>query len=181
PWNRLGTLYEDHLARYQEAEAAYLKAIQLDENDILPKLNLLFMYRDKLNQLNKAKALFSEMKEPAEFIDSYWLNASLFALYDKNLGIATTHLLQALQITKGTLPATTQDDWWRYAAVTVRLGYGQAILDALQEHGYDLLLRPYYVAIQSLLVKDSNAFLDSIAVEIREVAADLAERIRRYM
>lgn len=180
-WNLLGVLYTRHLGNCEEAEKAYKRAIELDEMSINPKLNLIFLYRDKMNRLQEAKALFDASGEPNGAKDNYWLNAALFALYDKNRGIAEKYLLQALEYTDGKFPITTQDDWWRFAAVTIRLGYGQAILEVLQQHGFDVVLRPYFVAIQSLLAKDSNAFLNSIAAEVREVAADLAERIKRFM
>ncbi|WP_373331470.1 tetratricopeptide repeat protein [Salmonirosea aquatica] len=180
-WNNLGNLYQDYLRKYEEAEAAYLRASELDLNNESSRINLLFLYRDKMHLFDKAKMLYEAMDEPKDGKDSYWLNASLFALYDKNLGIAEKHLLQALHYTEGKLPPNTQDDWWRFAAVSINLGYGQAILEVLQQNGYDVILRPYFVAIQSLVAKDSTAFLNSIAAEVREVAADLAERIKRFM
>jgi hypothetical protein len=134
-----------------------------------------------MDRLNEAKVLFEELSEPNEAADSYWLNASLFALYDKNQGIAEKHLLHALQTTEGELPPHTQDDWWRFAAVALRLGYGQAVLDILQKNGYEIQLRPYYVAIQSLIEKEGTAYLNSIAAEVREVATDVAGRIKRFM
>jgi tetratricopeptide (TPR) repeat protein len=181
PWNGLGNLYQDHLEKFEEAEIVYRYVIDLEKKNIYPKLNLIFLYRDKMDRLNEAKVLFEELSEPNEAADSYWLNASLFALYDKNQGIAEKHLLHALQTTEGELPPHTQDDWWRFAAVALRLGYGQAVLDILQKNGYEIQLRPYYVAIQSLIEKEGTAYLNSIAAEVREVATDVAGRIKRFM
>lgn len=180
-WNNLGNLYQDHLGRYEDAERAYLQAMEIDGRNVNLKLNFIFFYRDRLNRIDEAKSIFKEMEEPDIATDSYWLNASLFDFYDANLGLAKINLLKGLKATGGSLPTDTQDDWWRFASVSIRLGYGQAILEVLKENGYDVILRPYYLAIQSLMEKNSEAFLNSIAVEVREVAADLAERIKRFI
>ncbi len=179
-WDELGSLYHDHLERYEEAEQAYLKSIEINKENISPKMNLVFLYRDKMHLVGKAKELFKKISDSEE-LDSYWLNASLFELYEDNLGKAKVYLSEALKTIAADGFFEDQNNWWRYAAVSIQLGCGQTVLDTLQEHGYNMILRPYYVAIQSLLVKDSTAFLNSIAAEVREVAADLAERIKRYM
>jgi len=180
-WNGLGNLYQSHLGKYEESERAYLKATEIDGEDVTAKMNLIFLYRDKMDRVEEARKIFELMGVPDEVEDSYWLNASLFELYDSNLGTAKEHLFKALKITNGRFPVITQDDWWRYAAVSIRLGYGEAVLDTIKENGYDIELRPYYVAIQSLIIEHGTAFLNSIAVEIRDVAEDIAERIKRFM
>jgi tetratricopeptide (TPR) repeat protein len=181
PWNVLGNLYQDHLRRYEEAEQAYLKSIELDELYAPPKHNLIFLYRDKMNRLAEAKVLFEVLKPKDGFMDSYHLHATLFALYDQNLGIAAEHLEKALSYTDGRLPHYTQDDWWRFAAVAHRLGYGKVVLDTFARTGYDIQLRPYYEALKALGEKDPTAYLNSVAVEVREPAGMILEWIRRYI
>lgn len=179
-WNALGGLYHDYLNIYTKAEEAYKKAISLDKDHAFPKLNLIFLYRDKMNRLEDAKAIFEELAIKEYFEDSYWLNATLFALYDKNVGTARDELRKALEKTHGNLPVNTRDDWWRFAAVASSLGHAQFILDVLKEGGYDITLKPYYIALQATLEKDSQAFLNSIAVEVREPAAFILEKIKKY-
>jgi len=180
PWNALGGLYHDHLNNYTKAEEAYKKAISLDKDHAYPKLNLIFLYRDKMNRLEDAKAIFEQLAIKDYFEDSYWLNATLFALYDKNVGIAGDELRKALEKTNGKLSVETRDDWWRFAAVASKLGHAQFVLNVLKENGYDIILKPYYIAIQATLEKDSQAFLNSVAVEVREPAAFILEKIRKY-
>jgi len=186
PWNSLGNLYQDHLNRYADAEHAYQKVLSIDPayNYAKPcnyaKHNLIFLYRDKMNRLAEAKAVYETLQPEDGATDTYYLHATLFDFYDKNAGIASENLQKALAQTDGKLPPDTQDDWWRFAAVAHRLGYGGEGLQTLETSGYDVQLRPYYEAIKALGEKDSAAYLNSLAAEVREPAGVILERIRRY-
>ena len=81
---------------------------------------------------------------------------------------------------ESTLPESTQDDWWRFGAVVVKLGYGNWLLAILEEKGYDIILSPYYVAIKAMTEKDADGYLNSKAVEIREPARKLIEIMQKY-
>lgn len=179
-WNRLGNLYQDNLQKYKEAEYAYLEAIAIDENQNIATYNLVFLYRDKLNELKKAQHYFDELEIIPEVEDSYWLNKSLFDLYDRNEGIAKENLEKALNKLEKTLPINTQDDWWRFGAVVIKLGYGNWFLSILEENGFDTILAPYYVAIKALTEKDSEGYLNSKAVEIRDPARKIMEIMKKY-
>jgi tetratricopeptide (TPR) repeat protein len=180
PWNELGNLYQDHLQRYEEAERAYLRTIELGGAGDSPQHNLISLYRDKMNRVAEAKAIFENLQE-THLPDTYHLHATLFALYDHNLGIASEHLEKALGYTDGRLSLETQDDWLRFAAVAHRLGYSGMALDTLVRTGYDIQLRPYYEALKALGEKAPTAYLNSVAVEVREPAGMILEWIRRYM
>ncbi len=179
-WNSLGNLYQNHLKKYSEAENAYLKAIHFDENFAYPKYNLVFLYRDKLNKLKEAKELFESITDNSELKDSHFLNKALFAYYEKNAGIAKGFIIEALNEIDDSLPSDTQDDWWRTAATIVKLGYGTHFLQTLAENGYDVILRPYYVAIHALIQKNPDLFFNSIAAEVREPAKKILEMMKRY-
>jgi tetratricopeptide (TPR) repeat protein len=179
-WNRLGNLYQDNLQKYKEAENAYLEAIAIDENQNIATYNLVFLYRDKLNELKKARHYFDELEIIREVEDSYWLNKSLFDLYDRNEGIAKENLEKGLNKLEITLPINTQDDWWRFGAVVIKLGYGNWFLSILEENGFDTILAPYYVAIKALTEKNSEGYLNSKAVEIREPARKIMEIMKKY-
>ena len=179
-WNTLGNLYHNHLRKYSEAEYAYLKAIDIDENFAYPKYNLVFLYRDNLNKLKEAKDLFESIPDNKELKDSHFLNKALFAYYEKNAGIAKGFIIEALDEIDNSLPSNTQDDWWRTAATIVKLGYGTHFLQTLSENGYDVILRPYYVAIQALIRKNSDLFFNSIAAEVREPAKKILEMMKKY-
>jgi len=179
-WNNLGNLYQNHLGQYQESEKAYLKAIELDKSDDYPKYNLVFLYRDKLNRLEEAKTLFNTIPVSEELKDTHLLHQALFAYYDANAGIAKEFLLEALQLVKNGLPSNTQDDWWRAGAIAVKLGYGTHFLQTLAENGFDIILKPYYVAIQALMQPNPELFFNSIATEVREPAKKIMEIITKY-
>lgn len=179
-WNSLGNLYHNHLRKYLEAENAYNKAIEIDENFAYPKYNLVFLYRDNLNKLKEAKELFESITDDEKLKDSHFLNKALFAYYEKNAGIAKGFIVEALDEIDDFLPSNTQDDWWRAAATIVKLGFGTHLLQTLSENGYDVILRPYYVAIQALIRKNPDLFFNSIAAEVREPAKRILEMMRKY-
>lgn len=179
-WNNLGNLYQDHLQKNEGAEKAYLKAIELDPDLFVPKYNLVFLYRDKMNKAKEAEELFDSLNLESEIEDSYWLNKSLFELYKRNEGIAKECLEKALNKLEKMLPFNTQDDWWRFGAVVLKLGFGNWSLTILEEKGFDTILAPYYVAIKALTEKDSEGYLNSKAVEIREPARKIMEIMKKY-
>ncbi len=179
-YNCLGNLYQDNLQEYEKAEKAYLKGIELNNNDLYSKYNLVFLYRDKLNELIKAEQYFNELEVIPELEDSYYLNKSLFELYKRNEGIAQEYLEKALKKIDSNFPDNTKDDWWRYGGVVTKLGYGNWCLKILEENGFDTILAPYYVAIKGITEKDSEGYLNSKAVEIREPARKIMEIMKKY-
>ena len=179
-WNCLGNLYQDYLKRNEDAEVAYRNAIDLDNDLIIPKSNLVFLLRDKLNNYTEAEIMFNTIKDIREVVDSYWLNKTLFELYKQNKGIANDYILKALEKIKDLLPQNTQDDWWRFGAVASKLGYGKWFTDILEEKGFDIVLSPYYVAIKAMNEKDTDGYLNSKAVEIREPARKIMEIMKSY-
>ncbi|CAD0000730.1 tetratricopeptide repeat protein [Flavobacterium salmonis] len=179
-WNILGNLYQDHFQNYDKAEKAYKKAIELKLDSSVPKYNLVFLYRDKMNRYVEAHEYFSKLEIDEKVADSYWLNKTLFELYNRNEGIAKEYVEKAFSKLELCLPFTTQDDWWRFGSVTVKLGYGNWFLSILEENGFDTILAPYYVAIKALTEKDSEGYLNSKAVEIRDPARKIMEIMEKY-
>lgn len=178
--NTLGNLYLDHLQEYEKAESCFLNAIKINPESVSARYNLVFLYRDKMNKLNEAKDLFDSLEVSKEIEDSYWLNKSLFELYNRNEGIGKEYLVNALRKLNDCLPEMTQDDWWRFGAVVNKLGYGNWLLQILEENEYDTILAPYYVAIKALTEMDSEGYLNSKAVEIREPARKIMEIMKKY-
>lgn len=179
-YNSLGNLYQDYLAEYKKSEEAYLNSINHDKENYVAKYNLVFLYRDKMNKVDDAEKIFKELKEEKDFEDSYWLNKSLFELYKKNQGLAKDHLLKSFERINNQLPNNTQDDWWRFGGVVTKLNYGNWLLQILEENDFDTILAPYYVAIKALTEKDSEGYLNSKAVEIREPARKIMEIMKKY-
>jgi tetratricopeptide (TPR) repeat protein len=180
-WNGLGNLYQDYLHEFQKAEQAYLKALYIDKDNKVVQYNLVFLYRDKLQRTKEAKDLFESIEIEKGVEDSHCINEALFALYDRNEGIAALHLQKALSVIKDKLPNKTQDDWWRFAAIVHQLGYGNWLLTQLEINQFDIILAPYYVAIKALSEKNSEGYLNSKAVEIRESARLVLEKIKAVL
>jgi Flp pilus assembly protein TadD len=180
PWNGLGYLYQSHLGKYVEAEVCYKKAISLDNTFIQPKHNLFILWRDKMNELDKAKALFDTFEVSEEAKDSYYLNKALFSFYEKNIGIAEDFLKKAINHLDKCLLPFLNSDWYQSAAIIIKLGYGTNLLTILSSNGHDIILRPFYVAIEALTKKEEDLFLNSIAAEVREPAKKIMEMMKKY-
>jgi hypothetical protein len=58
PWNNLGKLLQAHLERYVEAEAAYRKAIELDEKSAVPWNGLGNLLQDHLQRYSEAETAY---------------------------------------------------------------------------------------------------------------------------
>jgi len=114
-------------------------------------------------------------------MDSYLLHQSLFQFYEKNIGYGLTNIKKALRVIKEGFSYKTKDDWYRFGAISAKLGYGQEVLDTLKEQGFDQVLRPYYIAIKAMIVKDAKGYLNSVAAEIREPAKKIHEYMKNYV
>ena len=58
PWINLGNLLQNHLQRYEEAEAAYRRAIALDEKFAAPWINLGYLLQNHLQRYEEAEATY---------------------------------------------------------------------------------------------------------------------------
>jgi tetratricopeptide (TPR) repeat protein len=126
PWIGLGNILFDYFANYEEAKRAFLKAIEIDKVSIYPKANLVFLYRDKLNDISEALKLFEETKDGylIENVQaSAYLHEAIFALYNKNWGTSADFWKQALNQIEDKIPRRTQDDWQRSVAIAVKFGF----------------------------------------------------------
>ena len=181
-WNGLGNLYAGKLGKYAEAEEAYRKAISLEPSEVFYKYNLVFLLRDKLNKIKEAKELFGSIIFNKTLEDSHYLNQSLFAFYDGNTGIATELLQKAIETIKNEkLPNETIDDWYRALSVIIKLGFGNVLLQILTKNNWELIMRPFYIAIEAIIKKDEELFLNSVAAEVREPARAIMEQMIRFM
>jgi len=179
--NSLGNLYQDNFKKYLDAEVAYKKAIRIESNENCAKYNLTFLLRDKLNKLEEAKELFSSINITKELNDSHCLNEALFALHEKNIGLAESFLQKAFIEIGDKLPTNTEDDWYRASATFIKMGYGSNLLQVLSQNDYDTILRPFYVAIQFLTNKEQPLFFNSIAAEVREPAKKIVEILKNLI
>jgi len=187
------------LKNKKEAAFAYEKARSINPKELIFKFHLTFLYRDKLNEMNKAIELFNEIEQEInkdknkKFVNRYFLNKTLFDLHNRNEGLAKEHLLQAFEVLEkeNNIASIAKEYWWRrLASVVLDLGYGSWLLAILEEKGYDIVLSPYYTAIQALEIekqdskngeRDAEIYLKNRAVEISEPAREIIKKIRKYM
>lgn len=185
---------------YKEATLAYETSLLIDKDQLSPKLSLLFLYRDKLDKMNRAIELFNSINEKniheeenKILIMLYYLHSTLFALYNQNKGIAKDSLLQAFDILekkdKVSLIAN-HHSWVKFGSIIIKLNYGSWLLTILEEKGYDTILSPYYTAVKALDIMkqdskkgnvDAEIYLKNRAIEISDPARLIIEKMKRYM
>jgi tetratricopeptide (TPR) repeat protein len=183
PFNELGNLFQDFLADYEQAKKYYLKALEIDEKDIFPKANLVFLFRDKLDKVELSYSLFQETKEEYDKYmvqDTAYLHDAIFAVYNKNWGLAVEFWEQALKQIGDIVPSFTEIDWQRSAAVAVKLGYGKNLMELLEETGHSRIFRPFYEAIKALTLNDEDYLRTQVAAEVREVALAMYAYMKKY-
>jgi tetratricopeptide (TPR) repeat protein len=195
-WNQKGqTLIE--LRDYPAAADAYTQSIEIDPEYILSKFHLIFLYRDKLDEMSKAAALFNSIdenkineKEGIFFVCRYYLHKTLFELYNTNKGLAREYLLQAFDIleSEGKISSVANMYWWiRFGSVVINLGCSSWLLAVLEEKDYNIVLSPYYTAIQAMAIeqqdgkKDAETYLNNQAVEISNPAKIIVEKMKKYL
>jgi len=197
-WSSIGYALIE-LKNYEQAALAYEKSRLIKPEELLFNFHLTFLYRDKLKEMNKATELFNEIEqkinndENKKFVSRYYLHKTLFELYNQNRGSAKEYLSQAFEVLEkeNKIASLANEYWWtRFGGVVLDLGCGSWLLTILEEKGYDIVLSPYYTAIQSLEIEkqdskngkeEAEIYLKNRAVEISEPASEIIEKIRKYM
>jgi len=183
------------LQKYSDAAIAYKQSIEADNEDLSSKFNLIFLYRDKLNEMDKAKKLFSSIDENKinkneNFDYRYRLHKALFELYKENNGLAREYLLQAFKILEKKDKISSianMYSWIRFGSVVIKIGCSSWLISILEEKGYNIVLSPYYTAIKALKIEQQDGrmnaeiYLNNRAVEISNPAKIIIEKMRKYL
>jgi hypothetical protein len=133
-----------------------------------------------------------EINENEFYVRYYLLNKALFELYNQNKNLAKEYLLQAFGTYKNEdeMMSIANSGWWtKFASVVNKLNCGSWLLAILEEKGYDVVLSPYYTAIQALEIEQQNSksgkeeaeiYLKNKAMEISGPAKGIIEGIKKY-
>ena len=181
PWNRLGNLYQDQLNDPNKAENCYQQAIDLGDN--MAKYNLIFLFIKEQKDYSAVIHQIQKLSSKEQLTGTNNLINSYLSYNDRNYGKAKDYLLAALNTINDSLPNQTQDDWYRIAALIVRLDYkaGKHYVETIKESGYDVILRPYYEAIIGLMEKNANLYFNTIAAELRVPAREILDYMKKYL
>jgi len=198
-WNNKGYALIE-LKKFTDAVYAYEKAIEIDPERLLPKFFLSFLYRDKLNEINKAMEIFNSINEEEINDDKnknlscyYYLNKALFELYNQNKGLAKEYLLQAFMFfeKEDKIMSIASNNWWaKFGSVVTKLCCGSWFLAILDEKGYNTVLSPYYTAIKALEIEQQDSksgqenaeiYLKNKAIEISDPAMKIIEKMKKYL
>jgi tetratricopeptide (TPR) repeat protein len=178
-WNSLGILLSDFFSRHQEAELCFKKITSILPGDTYASSNLVFLYRDMMNRIQEAKESLAHIKSWNGVEDSFNIHHALFAAYESNWEMARANLHKAHEAAKWQLPPDTCDDWFRAAAVLLKLGYGPQYVEAIREWEAeeDVSMPPWFAAIDAH-VKGDRRYLLNIAPEVRTVAETIYDQIQ---
>ena len=182
------------LKMYREAVEIWELFLFNDSVRLIATFHLIFLYRDKLGKMERAVELFNSIDEQKANLEKfaaycYYLNKAGFELYNQNKGLAKESLLQAFDIIErfDELATISNGHWWiKFSYIVVKLGYTSWLLEILEEKGYDIVLSPYYTAIEATEIEkqskeDAEIYLNNRPVEISEPAREIVEKIRKYM
>jgi len=195
-WSNKGcTLIE--LQKYQAATDAFKQSVEIAPENILSKYFLIFLYMNKLGEIKKAISLFNSIDENKinekgnkYFAYCYYLQKTLFELYSQNNGLAREYLIKAFEICEkeDNITSIANKDWWiKFGSVIINLDCGSWLISILEEKGYNIVLSPYYTAIQALEIeqqygkKEAEIYLNNRAVEISGPAKEIVEKMKKYM
>ncbi|OWK37663.1 tetratricopeptide repeat protein [Fimbriiglobus ruber] len=181
-WNGLGNLYCDHLHRYSDAIFSFTKTLDIDGGNEYARHNLVFLFRDFMDNMLVAKQIFEPLrnKHEQECKDTLYLHEAIFAAYDANWGLCRDSLTKGINIIGQRFPYTSDDDWFRTSAVLLHLNYGEELLAFLRERGDDARLRPWYEAL-SALHRGDRRYLQNIPVEVRTTAEYYFDQIEKRL
>ena len=142
----------------------------------MPRLNLTFLLRDIRGEVEQAKAILLEVKNPDVLRDTQVLHEALFAAYDDNWGLAAAAMRRALEETDNRLPPFTRDDWFRASAVLLHLGFGDKLVQLLADTGADVTLLPWFAAVRAHVAGDRRDLVN-LPQEARAAADAIFDEI----
>jgi len=127
------------MREYEKAAAAYEQSLSVNAKSLIGKFSLIFVYRDKLNKIEKARELFNsidkqEVNRSENLMCRYFLNKASFELYDHNKGLAKESVFSAFEVLEkeNRLATMANELWWvKFGSVVMNSGSGAWLLDVL--------------------------------------------------
>jgi tetratricopeptide (TPR) repeat protein len=172
---KLGELYRDIFKDYASSENSFLQI--KDENPFL----LISLYRDYMNRTDEAKKIF-EGFELTNNNTEYELEKILFLIHDRMMDEASklfSVLMERMKEESG-FPKYS-DAFIRFYSICIRGGRGQWLLDELDLLNLREELAPDYHAIAAIVSNNPEAYLDTVALEIREISMTIVSRMMRRL
>lgn len=172
---KLGELNRDIFKDYVSSENSFLQI--KDENPYL----LISLYRDYMNRVDDAKKLF-EGFELTNNNTEYELEKILFLIHDSLMDEARklfSILMERLR-EESSFPKYS-DAFIRFYSSCIRCGKGQWLLEELDILNLREELAPDYHAIAAIVSNNPEAYLDTVALEIREISMTIVSRMMRRL
>lgn len=167
----LGELDRDIFKDYASAETSFA---QIKDTDPFPLISL---YRDYMNREQDALDIFDAIQQTKDNWAECQMERVLFSLQTGRRNDAETILESMMsQVNdKSELPAHI----FRFYIICLRGGNGEWLLQEYEKMGLREELAPDYHAIVAILSDNPDAYLDTIAMEIREISKSIMKILRR--
>ncbi|OYW74077.1 MAG: hypothetical protein B7Z37_19205 [Verrucomicrobia bacterium 12-59-8] len=179
--NSLGNLEYDVFGNLTEAAKHFEATLKADPDADQARHNYIFLIRDSLGDMARAKSLVAELRQPDQWKDSQALHRTLFACYEDNWGLASTALLEALaSIDYGAFPKNSEDDWFRASAVMIKLGFATKLLSLLIEQNCNTRMIPWFAALEAHQTGDKQLLLN-YPPEVRPAAELIYDQIEKRL
>lgn len=166
----LGNLLQDHLTRYEEAEAAYLHALELNPNDEFIYANLAYLNWLHLDKPEQARHYASLARAGLANCGKRLLDA-MEALSTDALGLAWDAFDAALATEDAALWVNHSDDLQRVLRYAVAQGYGLKFKEWMEAADYGARYAPLYWAFLALL--EGPSILLNVSPEVRRTAESI--------
>jgi tetratricopeptide (TPR) repeat protein len=177
--NTLGNLEYDVFGNVPEAAKYFEAALEADPDSDSARHNYLFLVRDSLGDMARAKSLFADLRQTDLWKDSQALHRTLFACYEDNWGLASGALLDALTVINfGAFPKNSEDDWFRASTVMIKLGFTSKLLALLTEKDCNTKMMPWFAALEAHQAGDKQLLLN-YPPEVRPAAELVYDQIKK--
>lgn len=171
----LGELERDYFKNYDAAESYFIKL-----RDTNPYF-LVSLYRDYMGRVSEANDIFKSIVVSEEQQTEYELEQVLFNIQASLMDDAEKVLKKCIGRIKSepdfsALPITFN----RFYTICLMYGCGEWLLRVFDQMGLKEDLAPDYHAIKALLTLNPDAYLDTVAMEIREISKKIIAQINRF-
>ena len=157
----------DHFGRYEEAEAAYRKAIEIDPTGKLPFAKLAYLFWLHLNRPHEASAYAKKAAQGMAPCGSSLLEACR-ALVSDAPGLAWKMVHAAVEMEDPEIWTTYINDLQRILCEVKKRSYGNHFLEWMDKEDYPARFAPLYWAFKALC--DGEAVLGKVNPEVRHTA-----------
>lgn len=159
---------------YEQALNYFIAGLECKRSDEF-KVNLIRLYRDKLNDVTSAQTIFEELCKENHGTSDYLLEEYLFELKRKNLGNADQILRTCIQGGDQNI-----SDLIYAASQAISMNLSEEFIDTIHQTDAMGKYATVIYGVKAALENKMDDYLAHIPSEYRELTADIADQIKYY-